>query len=53
MDSLGKMFYVRACVCVCERVLVAFVYPWHDKRALVDWLSSLALDAASDRGSYL
>lgn len=56
------MFYVHVCMCVkserekksmCGYVLVAFVHPWHDKQALVDRLSSLALDAGSDQGSYL
>lgn len=46
--SLGKI-----CLCVFAGVFAAFVDPWHDKQDLVDWLSSLALDAGSDHSSYL
>lgn len=48
VESLGKI-----CLCVFVGAFVAFVDPWHDKRDLVDWLSSLALDAGSDHSSYL
>lgn len=40
-------------MCVGKHVPVAVVYLRCDKLALLDWLSSLVLETASDQDSYL